>query len=134
MLAFINLSQDLIYKFIRFGLVGFSGIFVDFGTTYLLKEKLKVHKYIANSCGFLLATVSNYLLNRYWTFQSTDPKAFEQFGKFFAIAIIGLVFNNLIIYILNDKLKINFYLSKVFAIAAVSLWNFFANYIYTFAR
>lgn len=134
MLAFINLSQDLIYKFIRFGLVGFSGIFVDFGTTYLLKEKLKVHKYIANSCGFLLATVSNYLLNRYWTFQSTDPKAFEQFGKFFAIAIIGLIFNNLIIYILNDKLKINFYLSKVFAIAAVSLWNFFANYIYTFAR
>ena len=134
MLAFINLSQDLIYKFIRFGLVGFSGIFVDFGTTYLLKEKLKVHKYIANSCGFLLATVSNYLLNRYWTFQSTDPKAFEQFGKFFAISIIGLIFNNLIIYILNDKLKINFYLSKVFAIAAVSLWNFFANYIYTFAR
>jgi putative flippase GtrA len=134
MLAFINLSQDFIYKFIRFGLVGFSGIFVDFGTTYLLKEKLKVHKYVANSCGFLLATVSNYLLNRYWTFQSTDSKAFEQFGKFFAIAIIGLIFNNLIIYILNEKLKINFYLSKVFAIAAVSLWNFFANYIYTFAR
>lgn len=114
--------------------MGFSGIFVDFGTTYLLKEKLKVHKYAANSCGFLLATVSNYLLNRYWTFQSTDIKAFEQFGKFFAIAIIGLIFNNLIIYILNEKLKINFYLSKVFAIAAVSLWNFFANYIYTFAR
>ena len=134
MFAFINLSQDFIYKFIRFGLVGFSGIFVDFGTTYLLKEKLKVHKYAANSCGFLLATVSNYLLNRYWTFQSADSKAFEQFGKFFAIAIIGLIFNNLIIYILNEKLKINFYLSKVFAIAAVSLWNFFANYIYTFAR
>ena len=134
MLTFINLSQDFIYKFIRFGLVGFSGIFVDFGTTYLLKEKLKVHKYAANSCGFLLATVSNYLLNRYWTFQSADSKAFEQFGKFFAIAIIGLIFNNLIIYILNEKLKINFYLSKVFAIAAVSLWNFFANYIYTFAR
>lgn len=132
MIAFVNLSQDFIYKFIRFGLVGFSGIFVDFGTTYLLKEKLKVHKYIANSCGFLLATISNYFLNRYWTFQSTDPKAFEQFGKFFAIALIGLLFNNLIIYILNDKLKINFYLSKVFAIAAVSLWNFFANYIYTF--
>ena len=133
MLAFVNLSQDFIYKFIRFGLVGFSGIFVDFGTTYLLKEKLKVHKYVASSCGFLLATISNYLLNRYWTFQSTDPKAFEQFGKFFAIALVGLLFSNLIIYILNDKLKINFYLSKVFAIAAVSIWNFFANYIYTFA-
>lgn len=133
MLLAITLSKEFVFKFLRFGLVGFSGIFVDFGTTYLLKEKLKIHKYIANSSGFLLATISNYLLNRYWTFQSQDPKAFEQFGKFFVIALIGLLFNNLIIYILNDKLKINFYLSKVFAIAAVSIWNFFANYIYTFA-
>lgn len=131
-LAF-NLSKEFIFKFLRFGVVGFSGIFVDFGLTWVLKERFKIHKYVANSCGFLLATVSNYFLNRYWTFQSHDPKAFEQFGKFFAIALVGLIFNNLIIYVLNDKLKINFYLSKVFAIAAVSLWNFFANYIYTFA-
>lgn len=133
-MLFINItSKAFIFKFIKFGLVGFSGLFIDFGATYLLKEKVKLHKYIANSFGFLLATTNNYLLNRYWTFQSQDPKAFEQFGKFFAIALIGLIFNNLIIYILNDKLKINFYASKAFAILAVSLWNFFANYIYTFA-
>ncbi|OAQ40477.1 glycosyl transferase family 2 [Pedobacter psychrophilus] len=126
-------SRTFLYKFIRFALVGVSGIFVDFGTTWILKEKFKIHKYIANSCGFLLATITNYLLNRYWTFQSNDPKAFQQFGKFFAIALVGLIFNNIIIYILNDRLKINFYLSKAFAIAAVSIWNFFANYIYTFA-
>lgn len=131
-LAF-DFNKELILKFVRFGIVGFSGIFVDFGVTYLFKEKFRISKYISNSAGFLMATISNYFLNRYWTFQSQDPKAFEQFGKFFAIALIGLIFNNLIIYILNDKLKINFYLSKVFAIAAVSLWNFFANYIYTFA-
>jgi len=133
MLLLNTLSTELIFKFLRFGLVGFSGIFVDFGVTYILKEKFRLHKYVANSVGFLLATTSNYVLNRYWTFQSHDPKAFEQFGKFFAIALIGLIFNNLIIYILNDKLKINFYVSKLFAILAVSLWNFFANYIYTFA-
>lgn len=133
MLLLNTLSNEFIFKFIRFGLVGFSGIFVDFGATFLLKEKVKLHKYVANSVGFFLATISNYLLNRYWTFQSHDPKAFEQFGKFFAIALVGLIFNNLIIYILNDKLKINFYVSKAFAILAVSLWNFFANYIYTFA-
>lgn len=129
----INVSESLILKFLKFGVVGFSGIFIDFGVTWLLKERFKIHKYFANSCGFLLATVSNYLLNRFWTFESHDPKAFEQFGKFFAIALVGLLFSNLIIYTLNDKLKINFYLSKVFAIVAVSLWNFFANYIYTFA-
>jgi putative flippase GtrA len=133
MLLEVTVSENLIFKFLKFGVVGFSGIFIDFGITWLLKERLKIHKYFANSCGFLFATVSNYLLNRYWTFQSHDPKAFEQFGKFFAIGLVGLLFSNFIIYILNDKLKISFYLSKVFAIIAVSLWNFFANYIYTFA-
>ena len=128
-----DFNAEFFLKFIKFGVVGFSGIFVDFGITYFCKEKLKIHKYISNSLGFTAATISNYLLNRYWTFQSHDNAQLTQFGKFFGIAMIGLVLNNLLIYIFNDKLKFNFYLSKVFAIAIVSIWNFFANYLYTFA-
>jgi putative flippase GtrA len=128
-----KLYPDFIEKFIKFGVVGFSGIFVDFGITYLLKEKLKVHKYLANSTGFVMATISNYLLNRYWTFNTGESAQFIQFGKFFGIAMAGLVLNNLLIYIFNDRLKINFYVSKAFAIAIVSIWNFFGNYLYTFA-
>jgi putative flippase GtrA len=129
----IALDKAFLLKFIKFGIVGFSGIFVDFGVTYLFKEKLKVQKYLSNSSGFIAATISNYLLNRYWTFNTGEEAQLYQFGKFLGIALIGLLFNNLIIYLLNDRLKLNFYLSKLFAIAVVSLWNFFANYLYTFA-
>lgn len=128
-----NLRPDFIEKFLKFGVVGFSGIIVDFGITYVLKEKLRIHKYVANSAGFVMATISNYLLNRYWTFNTGDSAQFSQFGKFFGIAIVGLALNNLLIYLLNDRLKINFYVSKAVAIAIVSLWNFFGNYLYTFA-
>ena len=128
-----KLQPDFIEKFLKFGVVGFSGIFIDFGVTYILKEKLRFHKYVANSLGFVAATISNYLLNRYWTFNTGQSAQFLQFGKFLGIAIIGLVFNNLIIYILNDRLKFNFYVSKAFAICIVSIWNFFGNYLYTFA-
>ena len=128
-----KLQPDFIEKFVKFGVVGFSGIFVDFGVTYALKEKLRIHKYVANSLGFIVATISNYFLNRYWTFNTGQSAQFLQFGKFLGIAIIGLVFNNLLIYIFNDRLKINFYVSKAFAICIVSLWNFFGNYLYTFA-
>lgn len=128
-----KLRPDFIEKFLKFGVVGFSGIFVDFGITYFLKEKLRVHKYVANSLGFIMATISNYLLNRYWTFNTGQSAQFLQFGKFFGIAMIGLILNNLLIYLLNDKLKFNFYVSKAFAIAIVSVWNFFGNYLYTFA-
>src|SRR5688500_17019406 len=77
-----KLHSDILEKFLKFGVVGFSGIFVDFGVTYLSIEKLKVHKYIANSLGFIVATISNYLLNRYWTFNTGQGAQFVQFGKF----------------------------------------------------
>lgn len=129
----LKVNNDFLLKFVKFGIVGVSGIFIDFGITYLLKEKLRVQKYIANSFGFITATISNYLLNEAWTFKAQEGAQLYQFGKFFVIALVGLILSNLIIYLLSDRMKLNFYLSKVFAIALVSLWNFFANYLYTFA-
>ncbi len=127
-------NPGFFFKFIKFGIVGLSGMALDFGITYLCKENIKLHKYLANSLGFVFATVSNYLLNRYWTFIASGHEArFTEFSKFFGIAVIGLVMNNGIIYFFNDRLKFNFYLSKLFAIIIVSVWNFLANYMYTFA-
>ncbi len=128
------MNSNFFLKFLKFGLVGFSGIVVDFAITYILKEKLKVHKYISNTLGFTSATVSNYLLNRYWTFNNGKAAEISQFGKFLGIALLGLVLNNLIIYLLNDRLKLNFYFSKLLAIGLVAIWNFFGNYLYTFAE
>ena len=58
----------MIEQFFKFCVVGGSGVFVDFGITYLCKEWLKLNKYVANSLGFLCASTSNYILNRIWTF------------------------------------------------------------------
>jgi putative flippase GtrA len=122
------LSSELVAKFIRYAFVGFTGVIVDFSVTYIFKEYLKVSKYVANSLGFCTAVITNYLLNRYWTFGVGKEDVFIQFGTFLAVSMIGL----LIIYMLNEKLKINFYVSKVMAIIVVILWNFFVNYYYTF--
>lgn len=118
-----------------FSLVGASGVLVDFAITWIFKEKVKIHKYIANSFGFITATISNYLLNRYWTFFTANAEArFVEFGKFFFIALIGLGINTLILYFCHEKLKWNFYVSKLVAIGIVSIWNFSFNYLYTFTE
>ncbi|WP_257656630.1 GtrA family protein [Parapedobacter lycopersici] len=130
----MELSSDLINKFLKFGLVGLSGVVVDFGVTWGCKEKLHLHKYVANSLGFMVATVSNYLLNKFWTFHAVGRDAmFIEFSKFFGIALVGLLINNLILYVVHEKLGLNFYLAKVFAIGMVAIWNFMGNYIYTFS-
>lgn len=123
----------MIQQFIKFCVVGGSGLVVDFSITYALKEWLKLNKYIANSVGFICAATSNYVLNRIWTFQSNDPQIARQYLIFIGIASIGLIINNATIYILNDKLHLNFYLSKLLAVCVVTMWNFLMNYFFNFA-
>lgn len=126
------IDRVLIIKFLKFCIVGFSGMVIDFSTTWLLKEKARINKYIANSTGFILAATSNYIWNRIWTFESRNKEIAVEYISFILISIAGLGINNLVIYLLNDKLKINFYLSKLIAIGVVTIWNFTMNFIITF--
>jgi len=127
------LDDLIIIKLIKFCFVGLSGMMVDFGVTWLLKEKIKTNKYVANSCGFVAAASSNYLLNRFWTFESTNSHIATEYVSFFVISLAGLGINNLIIWLLADRLKMNFYLSKIIATVLVTIWNFGMNYTFTFA-
>ena len=124
--------RDLFLKIFKFGVVGASGVVVDFGITWLLKEQLRLNKYIANTTGFVCAVLSNYFLNRVWTFESHDPSVAMQFSKFALAALIGLAINNGIIYLLTERYKVKFYVAKLIATAIVTIWNFWANYTFTF--
>ena len=57
----IELSRAFLLKFLKFGVVGFSGVFVNFGVTYVCKEWLKWNKYLSNILGFIVAATSNYI-------------------------------------------------------------------------
>ncbi len=126
------LTKAFFLKFLKFGVVGCSGVIVDFGITYLCKEKLKIQKYISNAIGFSFAATSNYFLNRIWTFESKNPEITFEYLRFFGISLIGLGISTLFLWILVSKFKKNFYISKAFVIVVVMVWNFFANLLYTF--
>jgi putative flippase GtrA len=121
------------FKIVKYGVVGFTGMIIDFTATWFLKEKAKINRFIANSIGFTIAAISNYLLNKYWTFHSQNTNVTFEFASFFLIALIGLLINNLVIFLLNNKLKMNFYFSKLIAIGVVTSWNFLLNYYFTFS-
>ena len=128
----MNTYLPILFKLIRFCVVGASGMVVDFGVTWLCKEKLHWNKYLSNSLGFVIAATNNYLWNRLWTFASQSPEVVREYSSFLLISLIGLGLNNLIIYLLHGKLHLNFYWSKLVAIGCVTLWNFGMNYVFTF--
>jgi len=124
-----------VLKIIKFGIVGCSGIAIDFSLTYLCKEKLRINKYISNAIGFSCAATSNFLLNNFWTFnENNDSLLMDRFFIFFIISIAGLVINSLIIALLTKKFSLNFYLSKIAAVMVVFIWNFLMNYYVTFYK
>ncbi len=122
----------MIFKLLKFILVGFSGLIIDFGITFICKEKVFLNKYISNSIGFAVAALSNYIFNRIWTFGSNNPELLIEFSSFLLVSIIGLLINTSILWQIHNNLKVNFYLSKFGAIVVTTLWNFLANYYFTF--
>ncbi|GFO70444.1 hypothetical protein GMLC_40230 [Geomonas limicola] len=124
-------KSDYFAKFIKFGIVGFSGVAVDFSITYLLKEKANCQKYLANTVGFVVAASYNYLLNRIWTFNSHNQYVLTEYMSFMVVSMVGLSINTVTLWLLVRKDK-NFYLAKLFAIAVTMAWNFTANLLFTF--
>ena len=121
-----------IIKFIKFLTVGLSGMIIDFSITYICKEKLVINKYISNSLGFSIAAISNFFLNKYFTYQSNSPEISTEFYWFMGISIISLFIYNGIVWIGINKLNFKFYSSKMLAIFFITFWNFFAHLLITF--
>ena len=122
----------MLLKFLKFGVVGLSGLLIDFSTTYFFKEIIKLHRYFASSIGFVVAATSNYLLNRIWTFHSSNPHIVYEYSSFLLISFFGLLINNLFLFLFEIKLDIKFYKAKFLAILVTVFWNFFMNYFFTF--
>ena len=119
-------------KLIKFGLVGASGIAIDFSVTWLCKEKAGLNKYLANSAGFCCAVLTNFLLNRLWTFEATGRPFAPDLFKFVLVSLGGLLLNNVLLYLFVKHIKLNFYLLKLMVIGLVFFWNYFANFFFTF--
>ena len=124
--------KKLLYSLGKFGVAGSIGLVVDFCTTLFLKEFLRIDPYLANACGFSLAVINNFYINKYWTFKSRSGVSSYQFVSFLCVSLLGLFLNTLLLVLFNKYLGLNFYISKLIAIFIVFVWNFIANKKFTF--
>jgi Predicted membrane protein len=128
------LFKRKIVQLFKFGIVGLSGLMIDFSITYFFKEQLHFDPYLANAIGFSFAVVNNYFINKIWTFKNKEKAIIQQFAKFLLVAVIGLALNTLCIYLLHQQLHILFYVSKFMAIVLVFVWNYTINATLTFNK
>jgi len=141
-----------IARFLRFGVVGFSGLFVDLIVFYLLRSAIGLPLWLSTALSIEIAIVNNFLWNDAWTFADLAQKQkgwkarFKRFYKFNSVCLLGAVLQVGIMYALlaipainqiPEVLaqftaagwgeKANEYFAKIVAIAIVTLWNFWIN-------
>ena len=128
----LRFSLGPIARFFRFGLVGFSGVFVDLGIFYVLRS-LDVGLTSSAAISGELAIINNFLWNDFWTFsdisshQPGKRQRLKRLMKFNIVCLLGLVLNVSIVNFFFNILGINEYIAKLLAIAAVTVWNFWLN-------
>lgn len=116
---------------IKYAIVGVIATIVDFSILYVLTDVAGFHYLLSATASFVVAAMTNYYIQRKWTFKSNGKKR-RQLPVFFTIAIIGVILNNNILYLGVEYFYIHYMLAKVFASAVVMIWNFFGNKYLTF--
>ncbi len=132
-------------RFFKFLIVGTIGFGVDFGLLTFLVEIVGLEPVVANTFSFSAAVVSNFTLNRYWTYPDSRSKRRRiQLLQFGMVSIIGLAINNLILVLLQHPFDgllravhapqgLGGYIpAKMVATIVVLFWNFFVNRFWTY--
>jgi dolichol-phosphate mannosyltransferase len=120
-------------KFLRFGIVGFSGVFVNMGVLYVLRNSLHLELTRSLILAAELAIISNFFWNDLWTFgdiskrQPGNRQRLKRLLKFNTICLMGLILNVLLVNLMFNIFGMNEYLATLIAIAVVTLWNFWIN-------
>src|SRR5580700_4051873 len=122
-------------SFVRFCVVGASGVVIDMSMLYLLSDPTTLHWGLTRS-KFLAAEaalLNNFIWNDMWTFgdisreQNTMSQRAKRFLKFNAICSIGIILNILILNIEFNFFHMNRYVANLVAIGLVTLWNYKSN-------
>ena len=117
---------------LKFSFAGFIGVVTNFILTAFLKEYIKLDKFFSNSIGLLFALSFNFFLNKTLTFDINYQNNVFPIISFISISLASLYFNHKIVFLCTQRLKINFYLSKSFAVIILFFWNYILHSRITF--
>jgi dolichol-phosphate mannosyltransferase len=118
--------------FIRFCIVGTSGIVVNTAILYALSSLAGMDYKLASVLAIEAAVITNFLLNDAWTFESAGKKGkFSRFLSFNVISIVGALINWGVLVGLTELAGVYYLVANLIGILVGFLWNYFANVRFT---
>ena len=122
----------------RFYTVGASGLVLNYVISVLLANNPAINSgYLQSTIvGIIVSNISNFLLNKYWTFEDRDfslRKTLKQYALFAGISSGGAAIQLGSLYLLMES-GLSYEVSLITAVAIASVSNFLLNKKWTFGE
>jgi len=118
-------------QLIRFCVVGASGYLVNLVVFSVMVHVLDLHYVVAAIGAFCVAWTSNFVFNKFWTFQQHGLSAVQQGARYLAVSLVALGLNLVILEVLV-RAGLTEVPAQAIAIAAVMPVNFLLNRRWSF--
>jgi dolichol-phosphate mannosyltransferase len=131
----LRLTTPAATRFMRFALVGLTGLVLDMAVLFFLSDPRSLGFGLTRSkiVAAELAIVNNFLWNDAWTFrdlvrgQRGARLKLRRFVKFNIVCGLGLALNVLLLNLQFNLLHIDRYFANLTAICVVTIWNYWLN-------
>lgn len=121
----------LVAQIMKFGVVGVIATVIDFGVMNILYYGLGLDILIANTSGFVISLIFNYLASMKYVFAHKEGMSRRrEFVIFVVLSVIGLMLNDGIVLALKSGLGLEANLAKICATALVMVYNFVTRKIF----
>ncbi len=127
--------KKLISQFMKFGIVGVIAFVIDYGFMVLLTEVFGVPYLISTTLSFIISVIFNYFASMRFVFKRKDDMSRRrEFIIFVVLSVIGLVINDVFMWLMVDFLFIDYRISKIVVTFIVAVWNFVTRKIFLEAK
>jgi putative flippase GtrA len=101
---------------------------LDFGVLTGLVELFHVNYVFATFCGTVVGALSNFFINRHWSFEATGARVHGQLARFVPVQAGSSGLQTLGVWLFTDKAHVQYMASKlIVAVLVYLMWNYPMN-------
>lgn len=117
-------GNSRLMELVRFGMTGGVCFLVEFAALTALVELLHMPVLWATALAFLISVIVNYALCVRWVFTGAKGGDSRVQLQFLLTSGMGLGLNELLMWLMNIRLGVQYQLAKIIATLLVMVWNY----------
>lgn len=127
-------DKNTLSRFIKFSLVGLSGVFLNEFILWIFTELFKIYYLLSGLISIEASIVWNFTFNFLWTFKERRKNFITQLVKDNFARIFTLLINLFILFLFTEVFKIYYLISNLLGIFMALFINFIFNNFWIFKK